>query len=95
MNITERRPLHPGQLFLEGVLKPIDMTLTEAAKRLGVTRQSMDNLVHGRVDLSFEMAMRIALATGTSPESWYNGQLRLNIWRMKYEKKPLHVTKIA
>src|SRR5271157_5878252 len=89
MNITERKPLHTGKLLLEAVIKPLGMTITETAKRLGVTRQSVNNLIHEDSDLSLDMAMRIAIATGTSVESWYERQVRLNLWKIQYEKNPI------
>ncbi len=91
MNITERRPTHPGKVLLEDVIKPLGMTVTEAAKRLGITRKMLVDIIHEHAALSLEMSIRIGEATNTSPESWYNMQTRLNYWEAY--KKPRNVIK--
>lgn len=80
MKTTKRKPVHPGIILLEEVIKPLNMTVTEAAEYLGVSRKTLSELVNCRSGLSPEMAVRIAKATGTSPESWYNMQVNLNLW---------------
>jgi addiction module HigA family antidote len=54
--------------------------VTEAAKNLGVSRKTLSELVNQKAALSPEMALRIAKATNTSPESWLNMQTKLNLW---------------
>jgi antitoxin HigA-1 len=80
MNIIKRKPTHPGIILLEEVIKPLNLTITEAAEYLGVSRKTLSELVNCRSGLSPEMAVRIAKATGTSPDSWYNMQVNLNLW---------------
>lgn len=82
MNITKRKPTHPGEVLLEDVIKPLNLTITEAAKNLGVTRKTLSELVHGHSKLSPEMAYRIGKATNTTPESWYEMQAKLDIWEV-------------
>ena len=79
MMIT-RKPTHPGEVLLEDVIKPLGLTVTEAAKNLGVSRKTLSELVNQKAALSPEMALRIAKATNTSPESWLNMQMKLNLW---------------
>ncbi len=78
--IGKRRPVHPGEVLLEDVIKPLGLTVTEAAARLGVTRKTLSALLNGKASLSPDMAMRIARATNTSPESWLYMQAKLDIW---------------
>jgi len=80
MNITKRKPTHPGVVLLEDVIRPLNLTITDAAEYLGVTRKALSELVNGHSRLSPEMALRIAKATNTSPESWYGMQAKLDIW---------------
>lgn len=80
MKKAKRKPTHPGIILLEEVIKPLNMTVTQAAEYLGVSRKTLSELVNGRSGLSPEMAVRIAKATGTSPESWYNMQVNINLW---------------
>ncbi len=85
----KRKPTHPGQVLWADVLEPLGLTVTEAAQRLGVTRKTLSALINGRAALSPEMAVRIARATRTSPESWLVMQTRLDLWEA--QQKPLDV----
>ena len=75
-----RRPTHPGQVFLEDVMKPLNMTVTDTARMLGVSRKALSEFVNEKASLSPEMALRISIATNTSVESWMNMQLKLTLW---------------
>ncbi len=66
----KRKPTHPGEILREDVIKPLGLTVTEAAKRLGVTRKTLSELLNCKASLSPEMAVRISKATRTTPESW-------------------------
>jgi addiction module HigA family antidote len=79
--VTERKPTHPGEILREDVIKPLGLTVTEAAKRLGVTRKTLSALINCKASLSPEMAIKIAKATETSPESWFNMQSKLDLWK--------------
>ena len=78
--ITTRKPTHPGEVLLEDVIKPLGLSITEAARDLGVNRKTLSALVNGKSGLTTEMAIRIAHATKTSPESWINMQTKLDLW---------------
>ena len=88
--LTKRRPVHPGHLFKEEVLVPLGFTVTQAALDLGISRKTLSELLNGRSSLSPEMAIRIGKATRTSPESWLNMQIKLDLWEA--EKKSPKVT---
>ena len=75
-----RKPTHPGNVFLEDVLKPLNLSITEAARMLGISRKALSEFVHEKVSMSPEMAIRISRATRTSVESWMNMQQKLTIW---------------
>lgn len=76
-----RKPNHPGEVFLEDVIKPLGLSITEAAQKLGVTRKTLSEFVNKKSSLSPQMALRIAKATNTSPESWLNMQTKLDLWQ--------------
>ena len=78
--ISKRKPTHPGEVLREDVIKPLGITITEVAKRLGVTRKTLSALLNGRASLSPEMAVKIGKATGTTPESWLYMQAKLDLW---------------
>jgi addiction module HigA family antidote len=79
--MLRRRPTHPGEILLEDVIKPLGITITEAAQDLGISRKTLSELIHGKCGLSPEMAVRIAKATNTSPESWLAMQTKLDLWQ--------------
>ena len=78
--MIKRKPTHPGVVLLEDVIKPLNLTITDAAKMLGVSRKTLSELVNEKAMLSSEMAIRIAKATNTSPKSWMNMQQKLTLW---------------
>ncbi len=68
--ISHRKPAHPGKVVRKDIIKPLGLSVTEAAKRLGVTRKTLSALLNCKSSLSPEMAVRIGKATRTTPESW-------------------------
>jgi addiction module HigA family antidote len=78
--ISTRKPTHPGEILLGDVIKPLGLTITAAARDLGVNRKTLSALVNGKSALTPEMAIIIAHATKTSPESWLNMQTKLYLW---------------
>lgn len=89
-------PAHPGEVLREYL--PETMTVTEAAQRLGVTRQALSALLNRRAGVSAEMALRLSQALGTSAEMWLNMQAAHDLWEARRRPKPkvkLLVTKKA
>ena len=84
---NRRRPTHPGEVSREDVIKPLGLTVTEAAKRLGVTRKTLSALVNCKASMSPDLAVRIGKATRTSPESWLYMQAKLDLW-LAQQKPP-------
>ena len=68
--MSKRKPTHPGEVLWEDVLAPLALTITEAAKRLRTSRKTLSAILNGRAPVTPDMAVKIALATGTTPESW-------------------------
>lgn len=66
--IGKRKSTHPGEVLLEDVIKPLGLTITEVAKRLGVTIKIVSELVNCKASLSPKMAVRIGKASRTTPE---------------------------
>lgn len=81
VDMRKRRPTHPGEVLLEDVIKPLGITITEAARNLGVSRKTLSEIVNGRCSLSPEIAVRIGKATNTSPDSWLAMQSKLDLWK--------------
>ncbi len=78
--VRSRKPTHPGEVLREDVIKPLGLTVTEAAKRLGVTRKTLSELINCKSSMSPEMAVRIGKATKTSPDSWLYMLAQLDLW---------------
>lgn len=85
-------PAHPGEVLREYL--PETLGVTEAAKRLGVTRQALSALLNGRAGISAGMALRLEIALGTSAEMWVEMQAGFDLWRARQSPLP-KVTKIA
>jgi antitoxin HigA-1 len=81
----KRKPTHPGVVIKEDILKPLNLTVTDAAKDLGVTGKALSELINEKSSLSPDMAVRIARATNTSPESWMNMQQKLDLWESMHK----------
>jgi addiction module HigA family antidote len=80
----KRIPTHPGKILKEDVLIPLGITVTEAAKDLKVSRKTLSEFVNEKSSLSPEMALRIAKATDTSPESWLKMQMKRDLWEAEH-----------
>jgi antitoxin HigA-1 len=74
-----KAPPHPGQSVRVGCLEPYGLTVTEAAKVLGVTRQSLNNVINGHSGISPEMAIRLSKAFGSTPETWLRMQMAYDL----------------
>ena len=91
MQFEMHEPPHPGEVLRELYLEPLGLTVTETAKRLGVTRKTLSELLNGRAGISPEMAIRIGAATKSTPESWLNMQMYYDLWRTRKKRKKLRV----
>ncbi len=76
-------PTHPGSVIKETCLTPLDLTVTDAADALGVTRKTFSELVNGHSGVSIHMALRLSRAFGTTPEYWLNLQQTYDLERAR------------
>lgn len=89
----KRRPTHPGELLREDVVPSLGISQTELARRLGVSRLSVSELLLEKRALSADMAVRIARFTSTTPESWLRMQEAVDLWEL--ERDPARYRHIA
>jgi addiction module HigA family antidote len=75
-----RRPTHPGQVFLEDFLVPLGISQKDAAERLRMSYPRMNEIVNGKRTVTPETALRFARFTGTEPEFWLNLQQAVDLW---------------
>ncbi|MGJ4789524.1 HigA family addiction module antitoxin [Leptospira koniambonensis] len=84
--MNKRKPTHPGEILLEDIIKPLGLTITEAAKGLGISRKTLSEIVNCKSPVTPEMAVRIGIATNTSAESWLSMQTKLDLWTAMQER---------
>ncbi len=88
-------PPHPGDILKELCLEPLGLTVTEAAKGLGISRKTLSAILNGKSGISPEMAVRLSIAFNTSSESWLNQQTQYDLWKAEQHRKDLHVTQLS
>ncbi len=82
-NTKERaiRPTHPGEMLREDFLPDYGLTITAFAKAIGVSRQTVNDLVRERRAVSPEMALLLSRLFGNSAEFWLNAQSAIDLWK--------------
>lgn len=75
-----RKPTHPGEMLREDFIPDYGLTVTGLAEAIGVSRQSVNELLRERRGVSPEMALRLGRFFGNSPEFWLNAQLAVDLW---------------
>lgn len=78
--LIARRPTHPGEMLREEFMPDLGLSVAQLAEMLGVSRQSVNELVPERRSLSTDMALRLARLFNTSPQYWLNMQRNVDIW---------------
>ncbi len=76
----QRRPTHPGEMLHEDFMPDYGLTVTTLANAVGVSRQSINELLRERRALSPEMALRLARLFGNAPDFWLNAQRAVDLW---------------
>jgi len=82
-------PPHPEETVRELCLEPLGLTVTDAAKGLGVSRKTLSSLLNARFWISPEMAIRLSKAFGGSPESWLIQQAQYDLWQVQDRKETI------
>ena len=76
----KRRPTHPGEMLLEEFLKPADLTQVDAARRMGIPLNRLNEIVRGKRGVTADTALRLARLLGTSAELWLGLQNDWDLW---------------
>ena len=77
--MSMKEPVHPGRIVRHDCLEPLGLSVTAGAKVLGVTRQTLNNIVNGKSGISPEMAIRLTKAFGSTPETWLRMQVAYDL----------------
>lgn len=90
-----KNPVHPGAMVREDCLKPLGLSATEGARRLGVGRRALSNVVDERASISIEMAYRLSKTFGSTPETWLGMQRAFDLARSRRLEGTIEVERIA
>ena len=86
-----KNPPHPGLSVRHDCLEPLGLSVTEAARKLGISRKQLSDIVNCRSGISPEMAIRLDMAFGGGAETWYRLQAA---WELAQAKKGAHLMKV-
>jgi len=90
-----KNPPHPGQSVRYDCIEPLGLTITEAADVLGVTRQTLNNLVNGKSGISADMAIRLAKAFGSDAETWLRLQMAYDLAQARQREGEIKVKPVT
>lgn len=94
-NVETRKikPTHPGEMLREDFMPDYGLTVTTFAEKLGVSRQTVNELLNERRSVSPAIALRLSRLFGNSPEFWLNAQLAVDLWEAQknYKKELSHI----
>src|SRR4051794_17736894 len=93
--MTMKNPPHPGVVVLQECIEPLSLTITQAAAALGVTRNTLSELVNGKRGISPEMAVRLSKVFGRSEESWLLQQAQYDLAHVRRDRLKLKKLEIA
>ncbi|MBN9091615.1 MAG: HigA family addiction module antidote protein [Reyranella sp.] len=83
-----RAPSHPGELIREIIEEHAELSVTEAARRMGISRQALHSVLRGRTAVSAGVALRFAQLTGGQPELFLHMQEALDLWTARQRLGP-------
>jgi addiction module HigA family antidote len=86
-----KNPAHSGRIVKSACLEPLGMSITEGAKVLGVTRQTLTKIINGKSGISPEMAIRLSKAFGSAPETWLRMQLAYDLAAARKDERKIKV----
>jgi addiction module HigA family antidote len=90
-----KNPPHPGRIIRQECIEPLGLTITDAAARLGVTRQALNNLINGKAGISPEMSIRLSKAFGSKPDVWLGLQMEYDLAEDEKHAGKIKVRRIA
>ncbi|MGA7383063.1 MAG: HigA family addiction module antitoxin [Terriglobales bacterium] len=86
-----KNPPHPGRSIRTACLEPLGLSVTDGARALGVTRQTLNNVINGKSGISPQMAIRLTKAFGSTPETWLRMQLAYDLAVARKEESKIKV----
>jgi addiction module HigA family antidote len=86
-----KNPVHPGRIVRHDCLEPLGLSVTAGAKVLGVTRQTLSNVINGKSGISPEMAIRLTKAFGSTAETWLRMQVAYDLAAARKDEAKIKV----
>jgi antitoxin HigA-1 len=80
-------PPHPGEIVLDECIKPLELSVTNAAKALGVARKTLSAIVNEKAGISADMAIRLERVFGSTAETWLRMQASYDLWHAEKRAK--------
>ena len=87
-------PTHPGEMLLEEFLKPLKMTQSELAEKLGVSYPRVNELIHGKRGITPDTALRLEKLFGMDAQFWLNLQLAWDLYQVTHSSTAKEIQKI-
>jgi addiction module HigA family antidote len=91
--VPMKNPPHPGLSVRINCLEPLELSVTDGARALGVSRQALSRLINGQAGVSPEMAIRLSKAFGTTPDIWIRMQAAYDIAQVKKREDQIQVSR--
>ena len=91
--MSKQNPIHPGAIVRQDCLEPLALSITAGAKVLGVSRQTLNNIVNERTGISPDMAIRLSKAFGSTPETWLQLQLAHDLAKARQHEGAIKVSR--
>ena len=92
--MSMKNPPHPGLSIRHDCIEALGLTITDAARILGVTRQTLNNLVNGKSGVSAEMAIRLDKAFGGGAETWLRLQMAYDLAQVRQHESEIDVKRV-
>ena len=93
--MSMHNPPHPGGIIRRQCLEPLGLSVTRAARGLGVTRQALSELVNEHTGISIEMSIRLSKGFGSTPETWLGMQMAYDLWQAQERAEEIAVEEFA
>lgn len=95
MNITKRKPFTPGEILLEEFMQPYGLTQGELAKKIGIERRRINEIIKGKRAITPDTAIRLGKLFNVSCEYWLNLQMKIDLWNEINKKKKIYIQPLS
>ena len=86
-----KNPAHPGRIVKSACLDPLGLSVTEGARVLDISRQTLTKIVNGKSGIRPEMALRLSMAFGSTPETWLRMQVSYDLAQARRDESKIRV----